>query len=101
MFPTTTKDNRLRFGRPSPKAARDPNRSAYLPYFKRFPNQKFHSQERRRQPEQPQSVPRRFFSEEKEQLEKDSKPTPSRLFSNPSIKERTPGKIRPSTSVLN
>ncbi len=39
MFPTTTKEGSSHISQ-SPKH-RDANRSTYLPYFKRFPNQRF------------------------------------------------------------
>lgn len=64
MFPATIKEPRQMLLQPSPKYSRDANKSTYLPYFKRFPNQKFHSQEKRRNDE-PNLAPRRFFTEEK------------------------------------
>jgi hypothetical protein len=65
MFPATNKERQLLL-QPSPKHSRDANKSTYLPYFKRFPHQKFHSQEKRRHDEPQPLVPRRFFTEEKE-----------------------------------
>ncbi len=93
MFPATTKERGLLL-QPSPKYSRDANKSTYLPYFKRFPHQKFHSQEKRRHEEPAPVAPRRFFTEEKEQPE----PT-QQQFSSFSIKERSPGKLRPSTPL--
>lgn len=48
MFPSTNKDIRQMLLQPSPKYSRDANKSTYLPYFKRFPHQKFLSQEKKR-----------------------------------------------------
>lgn len=64
MFPATNKEQRQMLLQPSPKYSRDAHKSTYLPYFKRFPNQKFHSQERKRT-EETVIAPRRFFTEEK------------------------------------
>ena len=89
MFPATNKE-RQPLVQPSPKYSRDANKSTYLPYFKRFPHQKFHSQEKRRHEEPPLIAPRRFFTEEKEQPEQTQQ-----QFSSFSIKERSPGKLRP------
>lgn len=94
MFPATTKERGLLL-QPSPKYSREANKSTYLPYFKRFPHQKFHSQEKRRHEEQAAVAPRRFFTEEKEQPE----PT-QQQFSSFAIKERSPGKLRPRTHAL-
>jgi hypothetical protein len=93
MFPATTKERGLLL-QPSPKYSRDANKSTYLPYFKRFPHQKFHSQEKRRHEEPAVVAPRRFFTEEKEQPE----PT-QQQFSSFAIKERSPGKLRPRTTA--
>jgi hypothetical protein len=49
MFPSASKDNKILLPTYlSPKEQRDSNKSTYLPYFKRFPNHKFLSQERKR-----------------------------------------------------
>lgn len=49
MFPTPLKDNKLlRLNGLSPSERAQVNRSTQLPYFRRFPNSKFLSQERRR-----------------------------------------------------
>ena len=50
MFPTPSKDNKLLMFNPSssPSDRNQANRSTQLPYFKRFPNSKFLSQERKR-----------------------------------------------------
>ena len=94
MFPATNKERQL-LVQPSPKYSRDANKSTYLPYFKRFPHQKFHSQEKRRHEEPKLIAPRRFFTEEKEQPEQTHQ-----QFSSFSIKERSPGKLRPRFSHL-
>jgi hypothetical protein len=60
MFPATTKDGRSGISG-SPKN-REGNRSTYLPYFKRFPNQRFLSHDRKRSEEHPHPAPRRFFT---------------------------------------
>jgi hypothetical protein len=91
MFPATNKERQLLL-QPSPKYSRDANKSTYLPYFKRFPHQKFHSQEKRRHDEPAVLAPRRFFTEEKEQPDQTQQ-----QFSSFSIKERSPGKLRPRT----
>lgn len=96
MFPATNKEPRLILLQPSPKYSREANKSTYLPYFKRFPNQKFHSQEKRRGEEA--VAPRRFFTEEKEQPVLET--TQNQVFSSYSIKERSPGKLRPSNLSL-
>lgn len=62
MFPATTKEGRLLLGH-SPKN-RD-NKSTYLPYFKRFPNQRFHSHDRKRPGDNEHHIKRpsrRFFT---------------------------------------
>lgn len=82
---------------PSPKYTRDANKSTYLPYFKRFPHQKFLSQEKKRYEEPPTAHPRRFFTEEKSDHDPDP-PAYLKIYSNSSIKEPSPGKIRPRTS---
>ena len=50
----------------SPNNVRGNNKSTYLPYFKRFPNSKFLSQEKKRINEDyvdnSKSKPRRFFT---------------------------------------
>jgi hypothetical protein len=65
MFPSTTKDGHANA---SPKH-REANRSTYLPYFKRFPNQRFLSHERRKQEEEVAPPARRFFTEERHEVD--------------------------------
>lgn len=50
MFPTPSRDNRQLIFNPSasPLDKGQTNRLTQLPYFKRFPNSKFLSQERKR-----------------------------------------------------
>lgn len=50
MFPTPSRDNRQLMFNPSasPLDKGQTNRLTQLPYFKRFPNSKFLSQERKR-----------------------------------------------------
>lgn len=91
MFPSPSKE-----GRPaqivaiSPKHVRENNRSTYLPYFKRFPNHKFHSQERSRPSQDPvkNERARRFFTEEHES----NAPSDSafaKAFSSATIKQKS------------
>ena len=65
MCPSANKDYRQILFGSSPKYSRDANKSTYLPYFKRFPHQKFMSQEKKRHEEARISQPKRFFTEEK------------------------------------
>ena len=49
MFPSPNRDHRLLVFNPSPSIERSNiNKSAHLPYFKRFPHNKYLSQERAR-----------------------------------------------------
>jgi hypothetical protein len=63
MFPSTYVDSRQLIAGPSPKHLREGNKSTYLPYFKRFPHQKFMSQEKKRHEGAIIPQPKRFFTE--------------------------------------